>query len=71
MHAIIIGTDDKQTKEETMTPLITKTIRIPLGVMAKVEQGRKEQSFNAYCVEALREKAERDGDNIMTPRRPA
>lgn len=43
-----------------MTPVITKTLRIPLAVMAKVEHARGSTSFNAYCVEALREKAERD-----------
>lgn len=43
-----------------MTPLITKTIRVPLGIMAKVEEARGTSSFNAWCVEALREKAERE-----------
>ena len=43
-----------------MTPIITKTIRVPLGVMAKVEETRGATSFNAWCVEALREKAERE-----------
>ncbi len=44
-----------------MTPVITKTIRVPIGVAAKVEQSRGKTSFNYYCVEALREKAEREG----------
>lgn len=43
-----------------MTPIVTKTIRVPLGVIAKVEEARGDTSFNAWCVEALREKAERE-----------
>ena len=46
-----------------MTPIITKTIRVPLGIMAKVEQDRGAISFNAYCVEALREKADKEEIN--------
>lgn len=45
-----------------MTPIVTKTIRIPLGIMTKVERVRKSGSFNSWCVEALREKAEREED---------
>lgn len=43
-----------------MQPIVTKTIRVPLGVIAKVEEARKQQSFNSFVVEALREKAERE-----------
>jgi len=43
-----------------MNAIITKTLRIPLGIMAKVEQARDKISFNQYCVDALREKAERE-----------
>lgn len=42
-----------------MQPIVMKTIRVPLGVLAKVEQARKDQSFNSFVVEALREKTER------------
>jgi len=43
-----------------MISVIVKTLRIPVGIMAKVEAARGTTSFNAYCVDALREKAERD-----------
>ncbi len=43
-----------------MTPIITKTIRVPLAIMAKVEASRGTASFNSWCVAALREKAERE-----------
>ena len=42
-----------------MISVIVKTLRIPVGIMAKVEETRGTTSFNAYCVDALREKAER------------
>ena len=43
-----------------MIPIITKTLRIPLGDAAKIEAARGKLSWNAYCVEALREKVERE-----------
>lgn len=43
-----------------MQAIIHKTIRVPVGIAAKVEEMRGEVSWNAYCVEALNEKAERD-----------
>ena len=43
-----------------MISVIVKTLRIPVGIMAKVEETRGTTSFNAYCVDALREKAERE-----------
>jgi hypothetical protein len=43
-----------------MISVIVKTLRIPVGIMAKVEEQRGKTSFNQYCLDALREKAERD-----------
>ena len=62
-----------------MHAIITKTLRIPIGLLAKVEIARGEQSFTRYCLESLRDKVDRDaltgppheeGDPAPTPSEP-